>query len=55
MSLFFNACPKCKGTLQQHADDYGNYLQCISCSLIVELPEKKERVTAKVLQEQKAA
>lgn len=55
MTLLFNSCPKCKGTLQQHSDGYGNYLQCISCSLIVDVPERKGRITAKVLHMQKVA
>ncbi len=47
MPLFFNSCPKCKGTMQQRSDGYGNYLQCLSCSLIVDVPEKKDRTPAK--------
>jgi ssDNA-binding Zn-finger/Zn-ribbon topoisomerase 1 len=37
MTMYFNACPKCKGTVVQRKDDFGVYLQCISCSRIVDL------------------
>jgi hypothetical protein len=46
MAFFFNACPKCRGTLREHTDDYGTYLHCISCGFIVEPPAKNEGVTA---------
>jgi len=40
-TMYFNSCPKCQGTVVLRDDDFGTYLQCVSCSRIVELPEPK--------------
>jgi len=42
--MYFNACAKCKGTIVLSEDHYGQYLQCINCSRIIEL-EPPSRVS----------
>ena len=44
MTMYFNACVKCKGTLIRCEDHYRQYLQCINCSRIIEL-EQPSRVS----------
>jgi DNA-directed RNA polymerase subunit M/transcription elongation factor TFIIS len=39
MTMYFNACPKCRGTVVRREDDFGTYLQCLSCSRIIELAQ----------------
>ena len=44
MTMYYNACPKCRGTVMRRDDDFGAYLQCVSCSRILELPQPKVAV-----------
>ena len=39
MTMYYNACPKCRGTVMRRDDDFGAYLQCVSCSRIIELAQ----------------
>ena len=47
MTVFFKACPKCRGDLQGVRDEFGGYLFCWHCGKFIvssgqEVPYKKE-------------
>lgn len=54
-TMYFNACPKCGGTLVRRHDDFGPFLQCMSCSRIVELAEPKAHAKGREKVAQKRA
>ena len=33
--LWLKTCPKCSGDLSQERDDYGPYIQCTQCGLVL--------------------
>ena len=38
--LYFRACPKCKtGTVEHTNDPYTEYVQCLNCGLMRDVPE----------------
>ena len=39
MMLRFKACPKCRGDMSPGEDQYGKYLSCFQCGLLLELPK----------------
>lgn len=43
--LYFKACPKCQtGTIEHNNDTWSEYLQCLNCGLMRDLPEGKSGV-----------
>jgi len=34
--MIFNGCPKCSGTLQWVADEFGPYWRCVVCGLLID-------------------
>ncbi len=38
MMLKFKACPKCRGDMSPGEDQYGKYLSCLQCGLLLEIP-----------------
>ncbi len=43
--LYFKACPKCQtGTVEHNSDPWSEYLQCLNCGLMRDLPEGKTAV-----------
>jgi len=40
MMLRFKACPKCRGDMSPGEDQYGKYLSCLQCGLLLEIPQK---------------
>lgn len=44
--LYFRACPKCQtGTIEHNRDPYTEYLQCLNCGLMRDLPEDTDVAT----------
>ena len=44
--LYFRACPKCRtGTIEHNRDPYTEYLQCLNCGLMRDLPDNTDAVT----------
>ena len=37
--LDLKACPRCAGDLQKNRDLYGNYVECLQCGFMKDLPE----------------
>ncbi len=52
--LYFKACPKClTGTIEHSGDSYTEYLQCLNCGLMRDVPDDIDPiVTLKELHEQ---
>ncbi len=43
--LYFKACPKCQtGTIEHTNDPWSEYVQCLNCGLMRDLPEGKNAV-----------
>ncbi len=43
--LYFKACPKCQtGTIEHNQDPWSEYLQCLNCGLMRDIPEGKTAV-----------
>lgn len=46
--LYFRACPRCRTGTVEHSDDaYGNYLQCLNCGFMRDLPDEVGMFTGK--------
>jgi hydrogenase maturation factor HypF (carbamoyltransferase family) len=39
--MMFKACPRCGGDLRESADIYGNYVSCIQCGHLADIPEQQ--------------
>ncbi len=38
--LYFKSCPRCQtGTVEYSSDSWGQYLQCLNCGLMKDLPD----------------
>jgi Zn ribbon nucleic-acid-binding protein len=38
--LHFKSCPKCtSGTIENNSDAHGNYLQCLNCGFMRDVPK----------------
>ena len=35
--MIFNGCPKCSGTLQWVADEFGPYWRCVVCGVLIDV------------------
>lgn len=45
--LYFKACPKClTGTIEHSSDPWTEYLQCLNCGLMRDVPEDTHPVIA---------
>ena len=45
--LYFKSCPKClTGTIEHNRDPYTEYLQCLNCGLMRDIPDGQDAVTA---------
>lgn len=45
--LYFKACPKCQtGTIEHNRDPWSEYLQCLNCGLMRDVPEGMNAVQA---------
>ncbi len=45
--LYFKACPKClTGTVEHNRDPWSEYLQCLNCGLMRDVPEGLTAVQA---------
>lgn len=43
--LYFKACPKClTGTIEHNSDPWTEYLQCLNCGLMRDVPDEKDAV-----------
>ena len=40
MMLKLKACPKCRGDMSPGEDQYGKYLSCLQCGLLLEIPRE---------------
>ncbi len=58
MMLKFKACPKCRGDMSPGEDQYGKYLSCLQCGLLLEIPRESAtegRKPVTLAEERKAA
>lgn len=38
--LYFKSCPRCRtGTVENSRDPFGEYLQCLNCGMMHDIPE----------------
>lgn len=45
--LYFKACPKCRtGTVEHNRDPYTEYLQCLNCGFMRDVPDGADAVMA---------
>ena len=45
--LYFRACPKCQtGTVEHNRDPFTEYLQCLNCGLMRDVPDDTDAATA---------
>jgi hypothetical protein len=45
--LYFKSCPKClTGTVEHNRDPYTEYLQCLNCGLMRDIPDGMNAVAA---------
>ena len=45
--LYFRACPKCQtGTIEHNRDPYTEYLQCLNCGLMRDVPDDTDAAAA---------
>jgi ribosomal protein S27AE len=48
--LHFKSCPKCTtGTIEQNFDAHGNYLQCLNCGFMRDVPEDLSKRNVKAM------
>ena len=40
MMLKLKACPKCRGDMSPGEDQFGKYLSCLQCGLLLDLPKE---------------
>lgn len=39
MMLKLKGCPKCRGDMSPGEDQYGKYLSCLQCGLLLDVPK----------------
>jgi hypothetical protein len=45
--LYFRACPKCQtGTIEHNNDPFTEYLQCLNCGFMRDMPDGADAVTS---------
>lgn len=44
----FKACQRCGGDLRSSSDLYGDYMQCVQCGHLIDLPLEQAPVDAEV-------
>lgn len=45
--LYFKSCPKCMtGTIEHNRDPFTEYLQCLNCGFMRDIPDGTDAVTA---------